>query len=448
MARVVVIGAGLAGISAAAFAKRQGAEVKVIARSKGATGFCSGALDLAGDPCAPLARPGDRVPGHVTERVSQPCTDVRANIQRIISDNPFHPYAALAGESKDPAGLIQGLFKEAVSMLFPRHGLVSLAGSAEQNRACFTLLGTIKHAALFPSHTATPSSNGMQRPLVLGVRGLFGFDPSLFALLATEGAQGAGPGISPSAGSLDLGNGFERQAPEMSAFIEKQPEEFIQAMKQALEKSPGASAVVVPPVLPCRGRDELISRLSHELSLPVYELLSMPPSVHGLRLSSHLADVAAGLGIEVVRAEVTGFSPEGQRIDEIEIESMKGRETVEASAFVLASGKFMGGGIQKERSFCETVFDLPVFIQGAPAGEVFSGNITSKTVTESHGIFQAGLITDQGLRPAGKSGHVMYQNLFAAGSVLAGNNPAYDGTGAGTALITGAGAGKQAAGIL
>ena len=74
MTRVLVVGGGIAGYCAALAARRDGAEVTVVARAPGATALYAGAMEIVDDldsvlrsPYHPLARLGMDAVGLATE---------------------------------------------------------------------------------------------------------------------------------------------------------------------------------------------------------------------------------------------------------------------------------------------------------------------------------------------------------------------------------------------
>jgi glycerol-3-phosphate dehydrogenase subunit B len=113
-----------------------------------------------------------------------------------------------------------------------------------------------------------------------------------------------------------------------------------------------------------------------------------------------------------------------------------------ASAFVLATGQFVGGGLDSERNrVFETLFGLPLRYPEnrrewfrstllAPSGQPFNG---------------FGVEVDQNLKPVDFQGQTVYQNLFAAGGILAHGDAMNEKSGGGIAISTGYWAGKRAA---
>ena len=82
---------------------------------------------------------------------------------------------------------------------------------------------------------------------------------------------------------------------------------------------------------------------------------------------------------------------------------------------------------------------------GQPVADRFIGDLTGDTVDAAHAIFSAGVMVDEDLHPLDATGAVALHNVFCAGSVIGGYNPARDQTALGVAIWTGQLAGELAA---
>ena len=101
---------------------------------------------------------------------------------------------------------------------------------------------------------------------------------------------------------------------------------------------------------------------------------------------------------------------------------------------VLASGGFASGGLELDSYGVtrETVFDLPLI--GVPKDE----RVRFATgYFDAQPLADAGVATDDLLRPIDSSGHPVYTNLHAAGAILGGAVPWKEKSGTGISVATG-----------
>jgi glycerol-3-phosphate dehydrogenase subunit B len=118
---------------------------------------------------------------------------------------------------------------------------------------------------------------------------------------------------------------------------------------------------------------------------------------------------------------------------------------------VLASGRFIGGGIVRRRTLLEPLLNLPVEASEGGASGFHLARRPSTTLTvrqrgAPQPLLAAGLRVDGRLRPLDPQGRPVHDALFAAGAVIGGHEHAADGTGLGVAVLTGFLAGRYASG--
>jgi len=183
---------------------------------------------------------------------------------------------------------------------------------------------------------------------------------------------------------------------------------------------------------------EVISQLEELLGVPLFEIPTIPPSVPGLRLKEAFERGLRLRGVQyfsLTRALKVRQPSDGQ------FETQIGRDDVEhivhSRGVILASGRFIGGGLQADRkSIRETIFDLPVYQPDSRRDWHHRDFLDSR----GHLINQAGLEIDDAFRPLGDSGGPAFETLFAAGSILAHNDWKRLKCGAGLAIATAFGA--------
>ena len=184
----------------------------------------------------------------------------------------------------------------------------------------------------------------------------------------------------------------------------------------------------------------------------------------GLRLQRMLESILEARGVELVlgEADAPDGTPDSLRArdpapsipDPSLFDAGRGPRSdvaespahaIRAGAVVLATGRFVGGGVERRGAFREPIFDLPIAVGG---GEAWIGALTDPSFAAGQAAFAAGVRVDAALRPIDRDGRPRARNLFACGSILAGNDPARDGAGLGLSWCTGWLAGLAAAEVV
>jgi glycerol-3-phosphate dehydrogenase subunit B len=215
----------------------------------------------------------------------------------------------------------------------------------------------------------------------------------------------------------------------------------------------GANSVAIPPVLGIRRALENKAFIEKETGLQLFELLGLPPSVPGLRLQKSLESIFLKSGGRILQGhEAVGYSDDKGLITGIMTKGPSRELEVKAKVFVLATGKFIGGGLSGDRhGLKETVLNLmTVTGEFYSAERVTPARTTSRFAISPLGqpLFSGGLSVDPLLRPVEKNGLERAQNLFCAGSIMAGYNYSTEKTGLGVAATTGYTAASNVIGYL
>ena len=366
---VLVIGGGMAGAAAAVTARSLGASVMLVARGPGATALSSGAAD--------------------------------------IGDRTRHPYTLL------PEGAIDDGIRF----------LKTLGYAGDGNLWLLSPLGCPKPTALAQPFIAAGDLKALPRDARPAVVALCGSQ----AIEARLQAAGLAKWF-PKAIALPVEFYVERSdalrtIPEIAADLDQpgRRAQLAEALRRAARNS-GATHLYLPTL---GYQPEAI-----EAGVPVYELLSAPPSVPGIRLQRSIEKALKDAGIEV-RAGIVEKRADGG----VQVISGTSCEPLEPQAIVLATGRFIGGGIRSEDRLRETVFDLPVWagerqkLVPLPTEELFSQKASGRHVGLTAGLRE--------LKPAA--------NVFAAGAVVGGYDPSRDEGGLGVAAVLGVAAGRAAA---
>ena len=121
--------------------------------------------------------------------------------------------------------------------------------------------------------------------------------------------------------------------------------------------------------------------------------------------------------------------------------------SIEAKAFVLSTGKYIGGGISgDENGIRETVFGLMTVTDAYHAADtIIPSRYTNRIAISPQGqpVNSCGLTLDTHFRPVDDDGVEWASNLFSAGAVLAGYDYSMEKSGLGVAAMSGFSAGKN-----
>jgi len=211
--------------------------------------------------------------------------------------------------------------------------------------------------------------------------------------------------------------GQEMSATAIARLMEK--ESFRAAMAQEIKKQlQGETRVGLPAILGLRDLIKVKKGLEEILGVEVFEIPTLPPSIPGMRIFRRFKEwliqrgVTFLLGHSVLKADWNGKSCRS-----IEVSHPPLSQSYAADRFILATGRFIGGGLKAdEEKAYEPIFNLPV-AQPKSREDWFK-----KSFFNSHPIHQAGILTDSSFRPVDQKGEQILDNVWIAGSILAGHD--------------------------
>jgi glycerol-3-phosphate dehydrogenase subunit B len=397
---VVVIGTGLAGLTAALRLAEGGARVLVLAKGVGATHLSAGTIDVL---------------GYMPERVEHP----REALDRLAAERPEHPYALLGA---DAVATAVDWFKARVAggSLAP----YAYMGGLEENLLLPTAVGVPRPSAVVPETMAGGDLRRDAPVFVVGFRGYKDFHPALLAdTLRRSGiaARSAELDLVPE-GRVDVNSlGYARAFDDPSFRAE--------VTAQLVGRLRADERVAFPAVLGIADPHGAWAELEQRLARPVFEIPTLPPSVPGMRVFAILREALRRAGGHVIlNSVVTGAEREGGRVGALRVRVGLREERRGCDWVVLATGGFASGGLELDSRWTarETALGLPVAGVPAPGDERFSPGYF-----DDHPIARAGVAVDAELRPAG------YENVLVAGATLAGAEPWREKSGDGISLATG-----------
>jgi glycerol-3-phosphate dehydrogenase subunit B len=408
---VAIIGAGIAGMSAALFARERGLSCIQVGGSGGIL-FASGLLDLMGVHPA-----GER----------RTWRDPFAALAALAQDEPAHPLARVDAAS------IRAALESFVAALATT-GL-PYAPLGEGNRSVLTSLGTIKTTFGVPrSMAAGAEALDARSPcLLVDFRGLREF--SARQIVGT--LAGGWPGLRhrriefPGSGAA-----AELYAAHLARSLETHAvrEQVIGLVRPLVSD---AHAVGFPAVLGLARSADVHAAFEAGLGVPVFEIPTMPTSVPGLRLQAALEAAVAMCGVRrVSRVDVQTLAFAANDYATLELgDDPNGErgERVVARAVVLATGRFSGRGLVGDRDrIREPLLGLPV--EQPPSREDWHRRDFHDPA--GHAIHRAGLTVDHAWRPLDGTGTPAWPRLVAVGSILAKQDWIRAKCGSGLAIAT------------
>ena len=384
----VVIGAGLAGLTAALRLAEEGRQVLLVAKGVGSTHLAPATIDVL-------------------------AVDGESSAEALAKLPPEHPYSRL------------GVELVAASIEWLKARVPGYHGGLDENFLLPTAVGAAKASAVVPESMAGGDLRGGGRFLFVGL-GLKDFYPTYLAENLDQIADVSARAIELTPprgpdGSLGLARGFDQ--PDFREALARE-------LKGQLEPD---ERVGFPAVLGLGRAGEVWRDLEQRLERPVFEVATLPPSLPGMRLYEAMTEALrkAG-GRTLIGPTVLGAETSNRRVEGVVVEQAARPTTLRARSFVLASGGFASGGLQLDSHgrIREALFDLPV--AGAPDGPRFL-----PTYLEEQPLDRVGVAVDERLRPTDADGKPKYENLYAAGATLAGAAPWREGSGNGLSLATG-----------
>lgn len=399
-ADVVVIGAGLAGLSCAAELAEGGARVLLAAKGMATTHWTHGGLDVAGSPAAATSRAG----------------------VEALAGMADHPYARLAAD-----------VEPAVSAHLERTAAAGLTHAGDLDaplRPMPTAIGTLRPAAIVPAAQAAALEPWDGDGLLLV--GIEHYRDAWAPWAARNLGHAAWPDDAPRETrgiSVDLpwlGRLHNLNATVLARLFDDPVwrQRTLTAIARAVPS--GTWRIGLPAVLGLERHREVHADAEATLGHRCFEVPSLPPSVPGMRLFEALRRriIGAGGGIHL-GFEVVEVERDARGVNAIHTHAGARTRRLLADSFVLATGGIAGTGFRGRRdgTIEERVFGLRV--TAPPHRAWFSDD-----PLQPHPLEAAGIETDDALRPAGLA------NVRVIGSALAGMHYLSERCGDGVALAS------------
>ncbi len=407
---IVVVGSGIAGMTAALTAAQSGKQVTLLTHGVGSLAISSGSIDVLG-----------YVDG---KAVTDPF--------KAMADLPeAHPYR-LVGEADVRASL------DWLKDLCGKAGMTMKA--EESNHQLVTVMGTLKPSWLTPVSFCAEEVENVLRIAVVTVEDMKDVHPGLIidqlqrypALAKKEFVEVVLPN--------PIHQAHRNVTPlDIARYVESP--EGLQWLKDGL--APYAKlypVLLLPPILGMKHSQKIWEQLCASLNAKLVEMVSIPPGVAGLRLREIMKKTLNAAGVylventEVVKAEV-----EQGVCKALSTVATGGENRWEADSFIIATGGLLGGGIGTAPGKAwETIFNLPLDMpentEDWSSPNIFGDSLFAKM----------GVKVNEELKPVDAEGKVILNNVRFAGRIVGGYDFAAEKSGHGVALATGWHAGTLA----
>jgi glycerol-3-phosphate dehydrogenase subunit B len=400
--RVIVIGAGLAGLVAANRLASAGAGVTLLTKGIGGLQLGQGTIDVL---------------GYAPDRVTNPLLTLMA----VASARSEHPYAAI-GAAPVHAGI------DYLKSLLPD----LLVGDAEANYQLPTAIGAIRPTCLVqPSMLAGHVKDGAKLAIV-GLRRLKDFHPKLVADNLARTTLPDGGRLTARPVSVDV--------PARDGEVDSSGLTYARAFDD-----PGFRARFAAALAPLLHADETVGlpavlgirdtgawkHLSELLGHPVFEIPLPPPSVPGMRINEALMAKAKASGVRVVNGtRVVSVRVADGVVKAVSMATAGANREFAGDAFVLAPGGFESGALALDSygNVTETLFGLP--LAGLDNGPLVHGDYWGA----EQPLFKVGVRVGTDMRVLDGNGAIVHSNLFAAGGIIGGSSRWAEKSGDGIAL--------------
>ena len=313
----VVVGAGLAGLTAALRLSERRQRVLIVARGVGATHLAPASVEV-------LGYLGDN-------QVVSPAASLPA-----LSNG--HPYGRVSVD----------LIASALAWFCEHTASLGYAGSINENMLLPTPLGVPKPSAFAPRSMAGGDLRAGGRFVFVGLRGFKDFHP---ALIADNLRHARLPHPIET-------RAFELDAP--SSRIGDLSGRVIAGRFDTLDlagwlvgaldgRTDPDERIGLPAMLGLRHGDAVWQDLEKRLQRRVFEVATLPPSLPGIRLYHVLTDALRVSGARIVLGvRAVGARAGAGRIEAVEVANATGTVTYPVTSVVLASGGFASGGLELE----------------------------------------------------------------------------------------------------
>ncbi|MGO1385498.1 MAG: glycerol-3-phosphate dehydrogenase subunit GlpB [Arachnia sp.] len=401
--RTVVVGAGLAGLTAAIRLRQAGMDVTLVTKGVGGIQLGQGTVDVL---------------GYVPERVLD---DPLAAVTAFGQSHPHHPYATLSADDvRAGAEYLQILLPDVFTTPLGHNYLLPSA------------IGALRPTALPQATMVEGECIPGKKIVFVGLRQLKDFWPELIAGNVARTELPGGGRVEARAAWIDL-PARENEVDSTPLYYARAMDDpayrkrFVAELRRVVE--PGET-VGLPGVLGLSD-PHAYTDIATQLGQPIFEISTIPPSVPGMRINDALTRIAKAARVRIVlgSAVLSANSVDG-RIASLTVGTTGRPSTYAADHFVFAPGGFESGGIEMDSymKVSEPALGLPLWL---PEGDLVVAEHNAEQP-----LFSVGVRFDHNMRVLDDASNTVYDNLHVAGGILAGASRWREKSGDGIALAS------------
>jgi glycerol-3-phosphate dehydrogenase subunit B len=400
---LIVIGMGLSGLMAAKTAAEMGEKVLIVGKGLGALSILTNTIDVLG--------------------VLPETVKMKDGLSQWIEEHPEHPYGKVGLEK------IWEALSSFNSFFPPPYAFQS---RNETNSLVPTGAGTLRSTYLIPSTMMKGIALKEKKAVVIGFKGYKDFYAHRLA-----------DSFKCRAITLSLSETLQQEttATALARWME-QPAFRERLASEIKEKISGEAFIGFPAVLGMNDPMGVKRDLEKKTGASIFEIPVLPPSIPGMRIFNRFKQRLIQKGVTFLLGHsVSKAILKGNRCEGIEILHPPVVNSYSADRHILATGRFMGGGLTADREkISEALFGLPV-VQPASRQDWFQKTFFSDP---SHLIHQTGVLVDSSFRPLNEKGEVLLENVRVAGTLLAHHHCIEEKSREGIEISTGYMAAKKA----
>lgn len=438
---LIVIGMGLSGLMAAKTAAEAGQKVLIVGKGMGSLCLFSNTIDVLGQlPRTMKIKPPEQIPdfdtktpggespvpeGQFTHRqVGSPLgAGMKEGLSHWIKGHSDHPYSKLDWST------IEEALSSFRTLFSPPYSFETV-----EDRNCLipTGAGTLRPTYLIPTTMMAGVNLQPGDTLIVGFKGFKDFYANYVAdQLKCRGITLLLPEVF----------GQEMTALALARWLEKKSfrENIGREIKKQLHDE---TRIGLPALLGIHNSPQVEGDLEDMIGAQVFEIPILPPSIPGMRIFNHLKEcliqkrVTFLLGYSVSKA-----TTKGKRCEGIQVFHPPVINHYFADRYILASGRFIGGGLKAGmEKVVESIFNLLVY-QPKSREDWFGNNFFNDV---PHPIHQTGIVTDSSFRPVDEGGNLILENVWVAGTILADHHCIDEKSREGIEIATGYAAAKHA----